>query len=78
MIVVDTNTIAYLYLPTDFTESVEELLSKDAIWIAPSLWRSELRSILAQYLRREIIDFETACVIYKIRRNNFLPAMNTT
>lgn len=61
MIVADTNTIAYLYLPTKFTRSVETLLDKDPVWAAPALWRSELRNILALYIRKEIIDLETAC-----------------
>ncbi len=63
MIVVDTNTIAYLYFPTKFTNSVEELLIADPNWVAPSLWRSELRNILATYLRTQIISLEAACNI---------------
>ena len=61
MIVADSNTIAYLYLPTKFTRSVETLLKKDPVWAAPTLWRSELRNILSKYMRQEIIDLETAC-----------------
>jgi len=60
MTVVDTNTIAYLFLPTKFTDSVEQLLILDSHWVAPALWRSELRNILATQIRHEIIDFETA------------------
>ena len=60
MIVVDTNTIAYLYLPTDYTADVEALLEKDPHWIAPLLWRSEFRNILALYIRKNLIDFDTA------------------
>lgn len=60
MIVVDTNTIAYLYLPTDYTDDVEQLLASDPHWVAPSLWRSEFRNILALYLRKNILDLETA------------------
>ncbi|MBE9539079.1 MAG: type II toxin-antitoxin system VapC family toxin [Proteobacteria bacterium] len=63
MIVVDTNIIAYLYLPTQQTESIERLLSADPNWVAPPLWRSEMRNILATYLRSEILGFETACNI---------------
>ena len=63
MIVADSNTIAYLYLPTKFTRSVETLLDKDPVWTAPTLWRSELRNILSTYMRKEIIDLETACKI---------------
>jgi len=63
MIVVDTNTIAYLFLPTKFTDSIEQLLIIDSHWVAPALWRSELRNILATQLRLEIIDFDAACDI---------------
>jgi predicted nucleic acid-binding protein len=60
MIVVDTNIIAYLYLPTDYTADVEAVLEKDAQWIVPLLWRSEFRNILALYIRKSIIDLGTA------------------
>jgi len=63
MIVVDTNTIAYLFLPTKFTDSIERLLIIDSHWVAPALWRSELRNILATQVRLEIIDFDAACDI---------------
>jgi len=60
VIVVDTNVVAYLYLPSDFTESAEALLEQDSDWAAPLLWRSELRNILAGYMRRKTITFEQA------------------
>src|SRR5690606_1103920 len=60
MIVVDTNTIAYLYLPTDYTADVEALLDRDPNWIAPLLWRSEFRNILALYVRKNLVDIDTA------------------
>ena len=60
MIVVDTNTLAYLFLPTRFTDSVEQLLLFDSHWVAPTLWRSELRNILATQVKHNIISFETA------------------
>ena len=60
MIVVDTNVLAYLYLPTGFTAQAEELLERDAEWTAPVLWRSEFRSILAGYMRRKTLTFEEA------------------
>jgi len=65
VIVVDTNTIAYLYLPTTETSNAEKLLEQDAEWAAPRLWRSEMRNILALYLRKEIVSFETACQIQR-------------
>ncbi len=60
MIVADTNTIAYLYLPTAQTDDVVSLLYKDPHWIAPLLWRSEFRNILALYVRKGIVDLSTA------------------
>ncbi len=60
MIVVDTNILAYLYLPTGFSEQAELLLLKQPKWIAPILWRSEFRNVLALYLRKEILTLEQA------------------
>ncbi len=60
MIVVDTNVIAYLFLPGERTDSAERLLKKDAEWSAPLLWRSEFRNVLAGYLRRDLTDLRTA------------------
>jgi predicted nucleic acid-binding protein len=54
MIVVDTNILAYLYLPTAFSEQAELLLMRQPKWIAPVLWRSEFRNVLALYLRKKI------------------------
>jgi len=55
VIVVDSNVIAYLYLPGDHTASAEALLEQDADWAAPLLWRSEFRNILAGYMRRKAL-----------------------
>jgi len=60
MLVVDTNVIAYLFLPTDYTEYSEALLNNDPEWAAPQLWRSELRNVLTSYMRKNIIDLDTA------------------
>ncbi len=60
MIVVDSNVLAYLYLPGEYTAAAEALLERDPDWAAPILWRSEFRNILAGYLRRKDISFEQA------------------
>ncbi len=52
MIVVDTNVIGYLYLTSGRSEQAEKALLKDAQWAAPILWRSELRNVLAGYIRK--------------------------
>jgi predicted nucleic acid-binding protein len=61
MIVVDSNVLAYLYLPGDHTVGAENLLEQDPDWAAPVLWRSEFRNILAGYIRRKALTFEQAC-----------------
>jgi len=63
VIVVDSNVLAYLYLPGDFTSAAEALLEKDPEWAAPPLWRSEFRNILAGYVRRGMLGFEQACML---------------
>lgn len=61
MIVVDSNVLAYLYLPSEYTAAAEVLLERDAEWAAPVLWRSELRNILAGCMRRKSLTFQQAC-----------------
>lgn len=63
MIVIDTNIIAYLYLPSDFSAHAEQLLAKEPEWAAPVLWRSELRNVLALYICRDLLSFEQAYAI---------------
>jgi len=58
--VVDSNVLAYLYLPGEYTAAAEALLERDPEWAAPILWRSEFRNILVGYMRRKAISFEQA------------------
>ena len=58
MIVVDTNVIAYLFLPGGFAARAERWVREDRDWAAPMLWRSELRNVLAGFLRRKQLTFE--------------------
>lgn len=60
MIVVDSNVLAYLYLPGEHTVAAEALLQRDPDWASPILWRSEFRNILAGYVRRKDISFAQA------------------
>lgn len=63
MIVADTNIISYLLLPTSFSNSVDSLYKIDSHWVAPTLWKSEFRNVLALYLRKKLITFEKAIQI---------------
>jgi predicted nucleic acid-binding protein len=63
VIVADTNVIASLALPSPYTAMAERLLLTDPDWIAPSLWRSEMRNVLALYLRKSLISLEEALIL---------------
>ena len=60
MIVVDTNIIGYLYLTSAHSTQAERALLKDPLWVAPLLWRSELRSVLALYIRKQLLSLADA------------------
>jgi len=60
MIVVDTNVIGYLYLASPRSRQAEQALLKDADWVAPLLWRSELRNVLAVYIRKRWLSLEAS------------------
>lgn len=60
MIVVDTNVIGYLFLSSEQSLSAEQALKKDSEWAAPVLWRSELRNVLALYLRKNLVTLQQA------------------
>jgi predicted nucleic acid-binding protein len=64
LIVVDTNVIAALYLPSDFTAQAESLILQDVDWAAPLLWRSEMRNTLSKYLRAGLMSLEQ---VYQIQ-----------
>ena len=60
MIVVDTNVMAYLWLPCPDTAAAQRLLELDGEWCAPLLWRSEFRNVLAGIVRRGAMSVESA------------------
>lgn len=90
MIVVDTNIIASFYLPTDQTVHAEKLLAATPNWIAPILWRSEFRNVLALYMRKKMLTFDEAYAIqieaesqfrdneYELASHDVLTLVNTS
>jgi len=63
MIVVDTNIISYLYLSSEYSKQSEDLLAFDSDWLAPILWRSEFRNVLALYLRKNLLALDEILLI---------------
>ena len=60
MIVVDTNIVCSLYLSSERSEQAEAALRRDPEWAAPVLWRSELRNVLATYIRNDRLELNDA------------------
>lgn len=60
MIVADTNLIAYLLVPGEWTATAELIFTNETEWVAPFLWRSEFRNTLALYIRQKLIALDIA------------------
>ncbi len=60
MIVTDTNLLAHLLLGGSGTVLAREVFLRDPEWAAPFLWRSEFRSVLAQYVRKREVSLTDA------------------
>jgi predicted nucleic acid-binding protein len=58
VIVVDTNILAYLLLPYEYSPQADALYKRDPDWAVPIYWRSEFRNLLAGYLRRKTLTFD--------------------
>jgi predicted nucleic acid-binding protein len=56
VIVVDTNVIHYCWVRGQNTEIAQAVRKLDPDWHAPILWRSEMRNVLAAYLRRKLLS----------------------
>lgn len=71
MIVVDSNVLAYFYLPGEYTAAAEALFEHDPDWVAPVLWRSEFQSILAGHRIRTLCELS---IVHHIRVLRFQPS----
>ncbi len=52
MIVVDTQVLWYSVHQGAFTDLANQVAARDPDWVAPPLWKSELRNTIAGYMRR--------------------------
>ena len=59
-VVVDTNVLAYYWLPGEQSATALALRRATEDWYAPALWRSEFRNILAGFLRRGALSLAQA------------------
>jgi predicted nucleic acid-binding protein len=66
MIVVDVNVLAYRWLPCSLSDLADAVAARDPEWAAPLLWRSEMRNVLAGYLRQgRLTEADALAVLQK-------------
>ena len=66
MIVADANLLVYLLVPSgQLTRRAEYVRSREKVWIAPPLLRSELLNVLSGHVRRGDMDVDKAAKTYR-------------
>jgi predicted nucleic acid-binding protein len=60
MIAVDANVVTYLVTDGPLQSAARALLSEDPGWMAPPLWRSEVRNVLAAHVRQRRLSLAAA------------------
>ena len=71
MIVVDTSVICYRWLSSSNSAAAETALAKDPHWIAPLLWRSQFRNIVALAIRKRALTVHAAQEIMRKAEASF-------
>src|SRR5262249_31013860 len=66
-----TNVICYRWISSLHTAAAEAALTKDPHWIAPLLWRSEFRNIIALAIRKKAIPIDAAYAIVRKAEASF-------
>lgn len=65
MIVADTNLTTYLLMEGPMLPLAEAVFRRDPEWLAPVLWRSEFRNILAGFMRRGQLSTDGAIAYWR-------------
>lgn len=60
MIVVDANILAPFWTNTEFTTLSNKVHEADPDWIAPILWRSEVRNVMSLFVRQKMLTLGEA------------------
>ena len=63
MVVADTNLIAFFVIRDERSELADAIFETDPVWVAPLLWRSELRNALATCIRHAGMSLEAALMV---------------
>ncbi|MEY3768353.1 MAG: hypothetical protein RLZZ11_1423 [Cyanobacteriota bacterium] len=63
-VVVDTNVLAALLLPTVSSLDLEDQLRRDPDWKVPPLWRSEFRHVLLKHVRAGLMSPDLAISLW--------------
>lgn len=60
MIVADASLLALFVVRTEASPLADAVCEADAAWVAPLLWRSELRAVLVNYVQHAGLSLESA------------------
>lgn len=64
MIVTDATLIAYFAVRNEHSELADAVCETDAVWVAPLLWRSEVRNALVKYMQHAGMSIESALLAF--------------
>jgi len=62
VIIADASLIVHLCVDGEQTPLAEAVYAQDSVWVAPVLWRSEVRSALMKYLRQRLMGMDSAMI----------------
>ena len=66
LLVLDTNIIAYFFLPGPFEKNAQKLRATSFEWAMPVLWRSEFLNVLALQMRHNQMSLSRALATFSI------------
>lgn len=69
MIVSDSNLVVYTAVAGSRTDAAERVRARDPDWVAPPLWRSEVRNALVQTVRHGQLTADQAHGAWAIARS---------